>query len=77
MKLYFAWNEVKCFQMESQNNPEKWNNKLLAQDIINAFKMKMSTNQSMETILLKKDTKITQMLDQDDNMQFNKFANSK
>jgi len=40
--------------MGSQNNPKKWNNKLLAQDIINAFKMNKSTNQSMETILLKK-----------------------
>ena len=39
--------------MESQNNTEKWNTKLLAQDIINNFKMNKSTNQSMETILLK------------------------
>jgi len=40
--------------MESQNNHEKWDNKLLAQDIINAFKMNKFTNQSMETILLKR-----------------------
>ena len=40
--------------MENQNNPEKWNNKLLAQDILNAFKMNKSTNQTMETILFKK-----------------------
>ena len=40
--------------MESQNKPKKWNNKFLTQDIINAFKINKSTNQSMETILLKK-----------------------
>ena len=44
-------NEVKCFEMERKSNLEKWNKKMLAQDIVNAFKINRFMNQSMRSYL--------------------------
>ena len=49
-------NGVKWFQMESKSNLEKWNKKMLAQDIVNAFKINRFMNQNMRSYLAQNET---------------------
>ena len=53
---FVCLNEVKFFQMERKSNPEKWNKKMLAQYIVNAFKINRFMNQSMRNYLAQNET---------------------